>query len=118
MQPITIASNRDIAIPTVIRPLPVQGLRLPFPDGKRFVTAENIIALRSLGNYTFFHFQDGSTLLYSRTLRHVLGRLPASCFARIHRSHAINRHHIHTYSTTHVLLSDGSEWTVSRRRSI
>ncbi len=113
-----VISKREISRPTIIRPLPVQGLRLPFSDGKRFVPAEQIVALRSTGNYTHIHFQDGSTLLYSRTLSHVLRQLPASCFARIHRSHAINRHYIHTLFTTHVLLTDGSEWAVSRRRSV
>ena len=101
---------------TVIRPLLPAGLLLPFPHGKCFVHADHILALSGERNYTRFHFRDGHTLLYSRTLGHMLSLLPTNAFARIHRSHAVNRQHIHTLTECYVELVDGSEWAVSRRR--
>ena len=101
---------------TVIRPLLPAGLLLPFPHGKCFVPADHILALSGERNYTRFHFRDGRTLLYSRTLSHMLSLLPTHAFARIHRSHAVNRQHIHTITESCVELVDGSGWAVSRRR--
>lgn len=100
----------------IIRPLLPAGLLLPFPHGKCFVPVGHILALSGERNYTRFHFRDGRTLLYSRTLGHMLSLLPTHAFARIHRSHAINRQHIHTLSECCVELVDGSAWAVSRRR--
>ncbi len=114
----SVPHSRSFSTSAILCSLPAQGLRLPFPDGKHFIPAEQIVALRSIRNYTLIHFLDRPTLLYSRTLSHVLRRLPTSYFARIHRSHAINRQHIHTLSDLHVLLTDGSKWVVSRRRSL
>lgn len=101
---------------TVIRPLLPAGLLLPFPRGKCFVPADHILALSGERNYTRFHFRDGRTFLYSKTLSEALSRLPAHAFARIHRSHAVNRQYIHTTFKSRILLSDGSEWIVSRRK--
>lgn len=100
----------------VIRPLLPAGLLLPFPHGKCFVPADHIMALSGERNYTRFHFRDGRTLLYSRTLGHMLSLLPTHAFARIHRSHAVNRQYIRTIDAFSVELVDGSEWAVSRRR--
>jgi two-component system, LytTR family, response regulator len=101
---------------SVIRPLLPAGLLLPFPQGKCFVPIEEILVLSSERNYTRFHFCDGSTLIYSRTLGKILTRLPAHAFTRIHRSHAVNRLHIRTISCCCAELVDGSAWAVSRRR--
>ena len=101
---------------SVIRPLLPAGLLLPFPHGKCFVPADHIMALSGERNYTRFHFRDGRTLLYSRTMSHMLSLLPPHAFARIHRSHAVNRQYIHTISENCVELLDGSAWAVSRRR--
>lgn len=101
---------------TAIRPLLPTGLLLPFPHGKCFVPADHILALSGERNYTRFHFRDGRTLLYSRTMSHVLSLLPPHTFARIHRSHALNRQYIHTINSSSVTLVDGSAWAVSRRR--
>lgn len=101
---------------TIIRPLLPAGLLLPFPHGKCFVPVGHILALSGERNYTRFHFRDGHTLLYSRTLGHMLSLLPTHTFARIHRSHAVNRQHIHTITDCYVELEDGSAWAVSRRQ--
>ena len=100
---------------TVICTLLPAGLLLPFPQGKCFVPADDILALSSERNYTRFYFRDGRTLLYSRTLSHMLSLLPPHAFARIHRGHAVNRQHILTTSDGGVELVDGSIWRVSRR---
>ncbi len=63
-----------------------------------------------------FCFCIGRTLLYSRTLGDLLPLLPAHAFARIHRSHAVNREYIHTIFKSSIVLVDGSEWGVSRRK--
>lgn len=108
---------------TILRPLlpeisPPAGLLLLFPNGRRFVPAEQILALSSERNYTHIHFTNGRILLYSKTLGYLLDRLPALAFARIHRSHAVNREHIRSIDSALVELVDGSAWAVSRRRNL
>ena len=101
---------------TILRPLPLEGLTLPYPKGNRFVAADHILALSGERNYTRFHFRDGRTFLYSKTLSEILSRLPAHAFARIHRSHAVNRQYVHTVLKDSIVLTDGSAWGVSRRK--
>lgn len=103
---------------TILHSLPAEALRLPFPEGKRWIPYRSIVACQSEGNYTRFHFRNGTSLLYSRTLGYVLSLLPEGIFPRIHRSHAINRYYIECSEKYSVRLMDGSVWTVSRRRTL
>lgn len=116
MQAHTIPSKLPVSQLTVVRSLPPDGLLLPFPHGRCFVPTAQIVALHAERNYTCLHFCDGRTLLYSRTLGDLLALLPAKAFARIHRSHAINRQYIRTVMKSRIVLTDGSAWAVSRRR--
>ncbi|WP_373512257.1 LytR/AlgR family response regulator transcription factor [Persicitalea sp.] len=116
MQALSTSYEPVAPVPTVLRPLLPEGLSLPYPKGNRFVPADHILALSGDRNYTRFHFRDGRTFLYSKTLREILSRLPAHAFTRIHRSHAVNRQHIRTVFKDSIVLVDGSEWGVSRRK--
>ena len=111
-----LSTSYELFIPGKVpsRSLATDGLELPFPKGRKFVPAADILALSGERNYTRFHFRNGRTLLYSKTLGDMLGLLPA--FARIHRSHAVNQHYIHTVFKDSIVLVDGSEWGVSRRK--
>lgn len=116
MQVHAIPPELPVSQLTVVRSLPPDGLLLPFPHGRCFVPAAQIVALHAERNYTCLHFRDGRTLLYSRTLGDLLALLPAQAFARIHRSHAVNRQYISTVTKSQIVLTDGSTWVVSRRR--
>lgn len=94
---------------TVLRSLPTEALRLPFPEGRRWVPYRSIVACQSEGNYTRLFFRNGTSLLYSRTLGHVLTLLPQASFARIHRSHAVNRYYIEIIKANSIRLKDGTE---------
>ncbi len=113
-----LSTPHDLPAPALsrLRPLSPEGLLLPYPKGQRFVPADHILALSGDRNYTRFHFRDGRTFLYSKTLGYILTLLPAHAFARIHRSHAVNREYIHTVFKESIVLVDGSEWGVSRRK--
>ena len=121
MQALLLPYESPISAHTIVLPLLPEspspaGLWLPFPNGRRFVPAEQILALAGERNYTHIHFTNGRRLLYSKTLGHLLDLLPALAFARIHRSHAVNRQHIHTIDSSKAELVDGTEWAVSRRK--
>jgi len=55
------------------------------------VRFDRIVYIKADGEVSHFHFSDGSTLAVSRRLGIVYKRLPKKPFARIHRSHIINR---------------------------
>lgn len=121
MQALFLAQDPPLSALTILRPLLTEvsspaGLWLPFPGCRRFVPAEQILALAGERNYTHIHFTNGRTLLYSKTLGYLLDLLPTPAFARIHRSHAVNRQHIRTIDPSLVVLVDGTEWAVSRRK--
>jgi len=116
MQALLLAPNAPLSALTILRPLPPAGLLLPFPRDRRFVPAEQILAMSGERNYTRIYFTNGCKLLYSKTLGYVLGLLPTPAFSRIHRSHAVNRQYIRTIDAFSVELVDGSAWAVSRRK--
>jgi DNA-binding LytR/AlgR family response regulator len=79
---------------------------------------ELIIWIQGDGNYSRIHCRDGKSYLVSQTLKWFEDRL--SQFVRIHKSMLINPVHLANLNENGkpvtVLLSNGTELNVSRRR--
>lgn len=80
-----------------------------------------IVFLKGESNYTNIHFEDGSKLLISYTLKKVMAHFPESpVFIRIHRTYAINTQYIENKienTEGHFLrLKNGVVLPVSRRK--
>jgi two-component system, LytTR family, response regulator len=94
------------------------GLVLPFPTGRRWVSLQQIIRLEGDGNYTTFFFADGSRLMVALTIKRLLARVPADKFIRIHRKHLINRAFVAGIQegSFSIDLSNGDSISIARRR--
>lgn len=94
-------------------------IALPTSEGLRFVKVDNIIRCQSDNNYTSFILKTGERILVTKTLKEFEETLSGSNFVRIHQSHLINLNYVERYIKGEggsVIMSDGSEVEVSRRR--
>jgi len=94
-------------------------IALPTSEGLRFVKVEDIIRCESDNNYTNFFLKTREKILVTKTLKDYEETLSDSNFIRIHQSHLINLTYVERYIKGEggsVIMSDGSEVEVSRRR--
>jgi two-component system, LytTR family, response regulator len=94
-------------------------IALPTSEGLRFVKVDNIIRCESDNNYTNFFLKTGEKILVTKTLKEFEETLSDTHFVRIHQSHLINLNFVERYIKGEggsVVMSDGSEVEVSRRR--
>jgi len=94
-------------------------IALPTSEGLRFVKVDNIIRCESDNNYTNFFLKTGEKILVTKTLKDFEETLSDSNFIRVHQSHLINLAYVERYIKGEggsVVMSDGSEVEVSRRR--
>jgi len=97
----------------------VDKIALPSFQGIEFVRLDDIIRCESDNNYTVFYLTGGTKILVSKTLREYEDMLEARGFFRTHKSHLINLKYLKKYIKGEggsVILDDGSEVLVSRRR--
>jgi two-component system LytT family response regulator len=97
----------------------VDKIALPSFQGIEFVRLDDIIRCESDNNYTMFYLTGGTKILVSKTLREYEDMLEARGFFRTHKSHLINLKYLKKYIKGEggsVILDDGSEVLVSRRR--
>ncbi len=89
-------------------------------DGLVFVDNDEIIRLEAQDQYTSIYLTEGRKMLSSRNIKSFEDKLNDKVFFRLHRSHIINMvHHLREFRRTDggiVLLSDGTEIPVSRRK--
>lgn len=100
---------------------PGNSKRIAVPDGEGliFIDVANIIRFHSDGSYTTIYLLDGKKLMASKPIGEYDELLCEDGFFRIHRSHLINMNHIKKYlkgEGGYVLMSDGTEVEVSRRK--
>ncbi|MCF8217343.1 MAG: LytTR family DNA-binding domain-containing protein [Bacteroidales bacterium] len=93
-------------------------LVLSTAEGINVVSIQNIIHCQSDDYYTRFFFEDRKNLLVSKTLKEYEQILKEHNFIRPHKSHLINIRHIKRYikSESYIVLTDGSQIPVSRRK--
>jgi len=102
---------------------PINGIdnTIAFPtiDGLEFHKVSDIIRCQAAESYTELFLSDGSRFVVSRNISEVEEMFEGNRFFRIHKSHLINLSHIKKYTKGRggtVLLSDGSEVEVARRK--
>ncbi len=89
-----------------------------FPVVKVLHPLHRLVLMSGCSNYTVLHFDDGSQVLYAKTLGLFEKGLPADLFVRISKSHLVRRDYISASNSKEVLLLNGLRLRVSRRRKI
>lgn len=93
--------------------------RIPSSSSIGPVTPECIVRVEALSNYSKVYFANGKCLIVGKVLQWFENRLPEEMFARVHRSHLVNRGHIMVVkgNTQNILLlSNGDKIMMSRRK--
>ncbi|MVM29361.1 LytTR family transcriptional regulator [Spirosoma sp. HMF4905] len=96
-------------------------LTLPFWGSRKKMPMHRIVRLEGEGNYTLFHFADGSQLMVSLTLKKMESRLSPKVFVRPHKKNIINLLYLEAFHPDHQQLSvslvNGDLIEVSRRKA-
>ncbi|WP_461067652.1 LytR/AlgR family response regulator transcription factor [Spirosoma horti] len=96
-------------------------LTLPFWGCRKKMPMHRIVRLEGEGNYTLFHFSDGSQLIVSLTLKKMESRLSPKVFARLHKKNIINLLYLDSVYPSQQQLSvsliNGDRVEVSRRKA-
>ena len=94
---------------------------LPFLGSRRKTPMHCIVRLEGEGNYTVFHFADGSQLMVSLTLKKMESRLAPRVFVRPHKNSIINLLYLKSINPDgqqlSVSLVNGDRIDVSRRKA-
>jgi two-component system LytT family response regulator len=129
MKALTKTSLHPLGSPNVeqiAQQFAIPDLTLPFWRFRRKMPAHRIVRLEGEGNYTLFHFADGSQLMVSLTLKKMQSRLPANIFVRLHKKNIINLMYLNEIhpdrfstgkSQLSVSLLNGDRVDVSRRKA-
>ena len=95
-------------------------LTLPFVGSRKKMPMHRIVRLEGEGNYTVFHFADGSQLMVSMTLKKMENRLSPRVFVRPHKKNIINLMYLADIQPDRQQMSVGllnGNWVeVSRRK--
>ncbi|UFH55698.1 LytTR family DNA-binding domain-containing protein [Spirosoma sp. KNUC1025] len=101
--------------------LGMSDLTLPFVGHRRKMPMHRIVRLEGEGNYTVFHFADGSQLMVSLTLKKMESRLSPKVFARPHKKNIINLLYLESIvpdrQQMSVSLVNGDRVDISRRKA-
>ncbi|MBD2754518.1 LytR/AlgR family response regulator transcription factor [Spirosoma validum] len=96
-------------------------LTLPFWGCRKKMPMRLIVRLEGEGNYTVFHFSDGSQLMVSLTLKKMESRLSPRVFVRPHKKSIINLLYLESVNPDRqqmsVSLVNGDRIEVSRRKA-
>ncbi|WP_461151012.1 LytR/AlgR family response regulator transcription factor [Spirosoma pulveris] len=95
-------------------------LILPFWGCRKKMPMHRIVRLEGEGNYTLFHFADGSQLMVSLTLKKMESRLSSKVFVRPHKKNIINLLYLEGVYPGEQLcagLVNGDRVEVSRRKA-
>jgi two-component system LytT family response regulator len=85
----------------------------------RLCKISEIIRCESEHNYTRFYFTNAKPLMVSKTLKEYEDMLKDFGFERVHQTHLVNIAYVKSYikkENGFVLMSDGSEVPISRRK--
>jgi two-component system, LytTR family, response regulator len=94
-------------------------IHLPHERGIRLVQAEQIIRVEALSNYSTIHFASGRPMVVAKVLHWFEEQLPPAMFARVHRSHLVNKmfmQEINGANYSSLLLNNGETIAISRRK--
>lgn len=95
-----------------------QYLSIPYNNGYRVLSIDEIMYLESSSNYTNIYLEDGSKLLCSKTLKYFEDKLPTSYFFRTHRSFIVQKSKVSFISLNPFFVEvSGKEVPVSRSKT-
>ncbi len=115
-----------VRVEELARQFELPDLLLPFWGYRKKMPMHRIVRLEGEGNYTLFHFADGTQLIVSLTLKKMESRLPSRVFVRPHKKNIINLLYLEGVQPEEVLpgrpqlcasLSNGDRIDVSRRKA-
>jgi two-component system LytT family response regulator len=93
--------TRDLPAPSTTRPLEYDDRVFVETSGRaRFLTLDQLAAVRAADDYSELVTVDGDVLLVHRSMREWDARLPPRHFARIHRSMIVNLNHVERVDRT------------------
>ena len=111
----------DASVEKIARQFDMPDLTLPFWGYRKKMPMHRIVRLEGEGNYTLFHFADGSQLMVSLTLKKMESRLSPKVFVRPHKKNIINLLYLDGIYPDHQQLSvslvNGDRVEVSRRKA-
>jgi two-component system LytT family response regulator len=118
LQPGLLSSARREQIATQFA---MSDLVLPFWGYRKKMPMHQIVRLEGEGNYTVFHFADGTQLMVSLTLKKLESRLSPKVFVRSHKKNIINLLYLERIHPDRQQLSvsllNGDRVEVSRRKA-
>lgn len=88
-------------------------------DGYQFFDLKEITFFEADSNYSYIHFNDGTKVLSTKTLKEFEDVLPPNIFFRCHHSNIVNFQYIKKYikgDGGEIELIDGKRIIISRRR--
>lgn len=90
-------------------------LVLPVKSGSHVIPFDEILYLKSSGNYTEVHTTKGAKILVSKTLKVIHKKLNTQ-FLRTHSSYIVNLNHVRQFdkSNSSIRLIDDSEIAIAR----
>ncbi|ARK09419.1 LytR/AlgR family response regulator transcription factor [Fibrivirga algicola] len=110
-----------IAPEALTRLFDLSDVTLPFWGYRKAMPMHKIVRLEGEGNYTVFHFSDGTRLMVSLTLKKLSDRLAPGVFARPHKKNIVNMLYLEeAHPNPHQLtvqLTNGDRIDVSRRKA-
>ncbi|MES2774927.1 MAG: LytTR family DNA-binding domain-containing protein [Bacteroidota bacterium] len=96
-------------------------LHIPHNRGIRLVKPEQIIRVEALNNYSIIFFDKGQPLTVAKVLHWFEEVLPSAMFARVHRSHLVNKMYMQEISGTNygtLVLNNGDKISMSWRKKL
>jgi two-component system, LytTR family, response regulator len=92
---------------------------IPFVGGIYFVQPENIIRIEASSNYSKVYFNNAKPMIVAKVLHWFEDHLPEQMFARVHRSHLVNKMfmcQVNGGKCKTLILNNGESITMSRRK--
>jgi DNA-binding LytR/AlgR family response regulator len=102
------------------QPLTVKTLNLRLvvatSTGTHLIPFGDIVMCTADSNYCIIDLTDGKRIMASKTLKYIESKLPEQLFFRTHQSHLVNKSCVRFVAHDHVLLGNGRNVPVARRR--
>lgn len=85
-------------------------------DGRtEVISYDSIISLESQKDYTELTLTDGRRLRTLATLSSLIGQLPETTFKRVQRSWVVNTQKVQSYTSTYMIMTNGSRIPIGRK---
>ena len=92
---------------------------IPYVGGMHLVQPENIIRIEASSNYSKIYFSNSKPMTVAKVLHWFEDQLPQQMFARVHRSHLVNKMfmlQVNGVKNKMLLLNNGESVAISRRK--